>query len=221
MEEGTGARLLVEAQGLRPDVLAARGFPGSGQNPEYRLRRTRGRLADALYMPVVDQAALSSGDGTRWTAEVVEPLQELPPFVRAVRAAEARYPAEQAVADGATPVTDPLAITGLGPQPSFLEGEWSAASLVASTVVIPDAEPPPVAGATARRRIIHGEDVVILRVPAPLSDPRAMGPWKVAVCRRLDGQAPELLTPEEVQHEPLPPRRFGRPPADRVRRRLR
>ncbi|MBV9544523.1 MAG: hypothetical protein JOY61_09100 [Chloroflexi bacterium] len=204
-DSATGAQITVEARGLRDDILAERSFPATGFKPECRLRQTRARLAEPLYMPVIATALLTepAAGSDMWTHVHVKPPDGMPAFVRHMWVAEVRYPAEPSLAPGVNDV--PSEVSSLFPQPQDAEGEWSAASLPASTVAIPAVAPAAVAGATARRLPPTGVFVtprVELTVPIPGFDARTVAPWRVAVYTHAGANPPSLAG--EPQDAPGP-----------------
>jgi hypothetical protein len=189
-----GVKVQVQAYGLTDELLKAHAV-AADRLPQFRVRRTRDRIAEAIYLPVVKQGILQPPDpgspvGTPWTAEFVDDAP-LPLYVEHSWLAEVRYPPEPAHVAGAGDVPDPLAVRPLfgGPSPDA-ESTWSALSLPAATTLVEASGPPAPAHATA---ILQADGSVKLAVEGlPAGHPKAI--YQIALWTWVkDGAGEKLL----------------------------
>ncbi len=202
-----GVRVRVLAYGLTQETLARFGYPGTGFVPEFRVRRTRGQLADPVYLPIVRQGDLTpppegSEPDTPWTAEFIEPEFALPAFVTHTWLAEVCYPPEPARAENlADP--NPMVVRSLWGSPGVpIPSLWSPVSLPVSLTPVPAGVPEAPAQVRAERQLdgnIHLKVDHHLHPHPKTIAPYQIGIWKwvsnAGVTHLIDAPAMEMVPP--------------------------
>lgn len=198
-----GVQVEVLAYGFTLETLAQYGYPASGRAPEYRVRRTRGLLTEAIYLPVVQQGTLTApgpgeADDAPWMASFIDPEANLPSYVTHTWLAEVRYPSEPAQAE-ALAEPPPLAVRPLwGSSDGNAESLWSAPSLPAATTLVP-AEPAALDSAIAKKQ--PGGSVKLSIANVPSADPKAIGSYQLAIWKWVKvGDGDQLADDTPTKH---------------------
>jgi hypothetical protein len=179
-----GVQLRVLAYGLTPEILARFGYPGAGLAPEFRIRRTRGQVADPLYLPVVRQGALvpppeGSPPDAPWIAELIEPAFSLPIFVTHTWFAEVCFPPEPARAK-ALEEQGPRAVLPLwGTAGASVHSPWSQVSLPVSFTPVPGSAPGTPARVGAERQPDGAIHLIVDHQINPHS--KTIAPYRLAI----------------------------------------
>jgi hypothetical protein len=200
VEGDGGVRLVVDARGLRPDIVAAR----APERPAYRIRRTRGGASDVLTMPVILEGMLEPVDGG-WRADVVDDgtaagAQGLPPFVTHTYVAEVRFPPEPDLQPGAQPVDPPQGVRpAWATVPGAAASAWSLPSTPAAMTIVPTNPPPAPEDVVFAVDAATGATVTIPQPPLPHP---AAPPWTALIVREAAGGRLETLAPVELTVAP-------------------